>query len=145
MRIKATLVIPSKDALVGALLERFFQRALEPLPAMIDSGKTADDRVRELTDWMAAETRRTFREMPLSLELYAVAARQEKVRSFLRDSFSASFRLLAQLIRQGIERGEFRLVENTEDIAVVAGALMPGKHRQNARSDRCPHVVFQPS
>lgn len=63
--------------------------------------------------------------MPILLEFYDVAARQQSVREYLARFYEEFRANLAGLIRQGIERGEFRAVDSDE-VALTVIALTEG-------------------
>jgi AcrR family transcriptional regulator len=114
-----------KDAVITALLERVFARSRDELRALQESEGPVHERLLRLTQHVAAELRRMAHLQPIALEFYAVAARQHVVRQFLKQYFKGYREALAALIRQGIDRGEFRDVD-AEAIAVTIIALYEG-------------------
>jgi TetR/AcrR family fatty acid metabolism transcriptional regulator len=115
----------SKDALIRALLERIFawgRRGLED--ALADEG-SAGERLVELGRRMSKEVERLSVLLPIWFEFYAVAARNESVKPFVRRYFEEYRMALESVIREGIESGEFRQVDAAE-AAVAIISLFEG-------------------
>jgi TetR/AcrR family fatty acid metabolism transcriptional regulator len=119
------LYFKSKDAIIAALLRTLFAWELRGARAIVDREGTAAERLLLITHMFADELDRMVVAMPILMEFYAVAFRQSAVREHLGHMYE-EFRVpLATLVRQGIERGEFRLVE-PDDVALTWTALIEG-------------------
>jgi len=57
----------------------------------------------------------------LTLEFYAVAVRQKTVRKFLGELYARYCSELAAVVREGIDRGEFRKVDTAQTAAAITG------------------------
>lgn len=119
------LYFKSKDDLIYGLLERFYQRAMAPLPALLAVEGSASERLRLIARLAAAEAQNMLQTMSITLEFYAAAIRQETIQEFLKEYFAQSREMLADLIRQGIDDGEFRPVD-ADVVALTLGAAFEG-------------------
>lgn len=105
----------SKESLVFSMLEylfgEYFQSVITDIPKV-------EGTVAERLTFLAEELVRYSQEMadlwPVSYEIYAWALREDSVREQVKQYFDASRDILSELIRQGIERGEFRPVDPEE-------------------------------
>ncbi len=105
------LYYKSKDALIEALLRSMFTFELHGLQARLKQDESATARILWMAHAMTSLMERMSAALPVMLEFYAIAARRESVRVFFGEAlqqFSAQF---ADIIRQGIEQGEFREVD----------------------------------
>jgi AcrR family transcriptional regulator len=119
------LYYKSKDAIIAALLRTLFAWELRGARAIVDGEGSATERLLAITRMFADELDRMEVAMPIILEFYAVAFRQASVREHLGQMYE-EFRVpLATLVKQGIERGEFRSVE-PDDVALAWIALLEG-------------------
>jgi TetR/AcrR family transcriptional regulator, cholesterol catabolism regulator len=109
----------SKDRLIGALMKRFFAQELGKVRKL----QQGPGSVRERLLRYSREVEAVVKRMPraLTLEFYAVAVRQKWVRKFLGELYVRYCGELAQLIREGIERGEFRKADADQLAAAVTG------------------------
>jgi AcrR family transcriptional regulator len=109
----------SKDRLIGALMKRFFAQELEKVRLLQQGPGT----VRERLLRYSREVVEVVTHMPraLTLEFYAVAVRQKSVRRFLGDLYARYCGELAAVIREGMERREFRKVDATQTAAAITG------------------------
>lgn len=109
----------SKDRLIGALMKRFFAQELGKVRKL----QQGPGSVRERLLRYSREVEAVVKRMPraLTLEFYAVAVRQKWVRKFLGELYVRYCGELAQLIREGIERGEFCKADADQLAAAVTG------------------------
>jgi AcrR family transcriptional regulator len=109
----------SKDRLIGALMKRFFAQELGKVRKL----QQGPGSVRERLLRYSREVEAVVKRMPraLTLEFYAVAVRQKWVRKFLGELYVRYCGELAQLIREGIDRGEFRKADADQLAAAVTG------------------------
>lgn len=115
----------SKDALIRALLERIFNWGRRDLEASLTGEGSASERLVELSARMSKEVERLSVLLPVWFEFYAVAARNEAVKPFVKRYFEEYRQVLASIVREGIERGEFREVDAGE-VAVTVISLFEG-------------------
>ncbi|HVN63091.1 MAG TPA: TetR/AcrR family transcriptional regulator [Candidatus Binataceae bacterium] len=115
----------SKDELVAALVDRMCASALEKLKELVKLGGSAIDRFIAMDREMADEMRQIARLRAVMLEFYALAARDREVRSKLRSYFHDTIETIEALVRQGIERGEFRPVD-PHQTAIAVEAMYEG-------------------
>ena len=110
----------SKDRLIGALMKRFFAQELGKI-RKLQQGKGT---VRERLLRYSREVESVVKRMPraLTLELYAVAIRQKSVRKFMGELYVSYCGELAELIREGIDYGEFtKGVDSNQTAAAITG------------------------
>lgn len=136
------LYFDSKDALITALLERFFATELQDFQLLLATDAPAADRLLFLAQHLAAEVEAMSTQMSISFEFYAVAARQESVREFLRAYFHQYTDLIEALIQQGINRGEFRQTP-TREAALTLVALFEGLNLLHVVDPEAIHFQLQ--
>lgn len=115
----------SKDAIIIALLERIFAGTMKDLQALVNAEGSVSERLMLLIQHIAVEIKQMTNVLPVVYEFYAVSMRQKVVRQYLKDYYLQYRAPLAALIRQGIERGEFRQVD-PEITAITITALIEG-------------------
>ena len=118
----------SKDEIIAAILRQFFDQEMADLEAIVARKGPAGERLVQLAGHLADEMEHAFGLLPISLEFYAVAARQESVRAFLQDYYDNYQITLQELVEEGIARGEFRPVDaaaaTTTIIAAFEGLIL---------------------
>ncbi len=124
---KGTLYLyyESKDELIGALLESVFDWGMRDLKNALASGGSASERLRKLGGLMSGEIEKLYVLLPVWFEFYAVAARDEGVRRFMKSYFEEYREILAEIVLDGIQRGEFRQVD-VEEVTVTLVSLFEG-------------------
>ncbi len=129
------LYFESKEALLFAMLEylfdEYFQTAQEVMPE--DEGSVAQ-RLYGLADAFVSYSQEFSDIWPLSYEIYAWALREKAVRERVREYFDVSQEMVSAMIREGIERGEFRPVD-PEETALQIIALNEGLQQLQALHD----------
>jgi AcrR family transcriptional regulator len=101
----------SKDDLIAAILAQFFDREMAGLQSLVALDLPASERLRLLGQTIAADLAGVEELASLSLEFYALAARRAEMRHFLRDYFQQYRALLAILLQEGVDAGEFVAME----------------------------------
>jgi AcrR family transcriptional regulator len=109
----------SKDRLIGALMKRFFAQELGKIREL-QKGRGS---VRERLLRYSREVENVVKRMPraLTLEFYAVAVRQKSVRKFLGELYVTYCNELAELLREGMDRGEFVWMDTSQMSAAITG------------------------
>lgn len=120
------LYYKSKDAIIGALLTSIFNIAMRSSLTAAREDGTIRDRILEITERFAGEIDRFSRAVPVMLEFYAIAARDRTVRKYMGEIFEEYSALVARLLEQGMERGEFRRGGDAHDLAVGLIAIWEG-------------------
>jgi AcrR family transcriptional regulator len=115
----------SKDAIIAALLRRFSNLEMRGVRAVIEGSGTIGERLFAMTRVFAADLDRLALVMPVTLEFYAVAARQRSVRQFMSEMLRDFRAILTPVIEEGIASGEFRPVD-AGDVAFAIIALYEG-------------------
>ncbi len=104
----------SKEDIINAISRRLFTGELEKLEILLEAEGTVSERLMQLTGYRVAGLKRMSNLIPIIFEFYAVAVHQQWVQQFIGEYFKNFRKLLEALIQQGIDRGEFRLVNATE-------------------------------
>jgi AcrR family transcriptional regulator len=115
----------SKDEIVTAILGSLFEREFDSWRAALDTEGSSSERLIALVRHQVAELQRIPLYLPLAFEFYSRAFRSKPVRAALRSYLRQSFDILIPLIRQGVDRGEFRPVD-PEEAAIAVGSLLEG-------------------
>lgn len=110
----------SKDAIIRALLERVFISEMQNADELVEAEGRADERLRSFVHFAIQEYRRFEKLLPLAYEFIALAYRSKAVRETLVGYYQHYTGLIARVIQQGIDRGEFKPC----DPDVTALALM---------------------
>lgn len=108
----------SKDDLIAAILQQFFAQEMAEIDALLTADAPVGERLQQLAQQAVADLQAMADLMGITLEFYAVAARQESVRHTLQTYFRQYRQALAQLVQQGIDARE--LGGCTADDAAVA-------------------------
>lgn len=96
-----------KEAIIHALLQEMFDADLNGLRRVL----TAEGAVQaRLLEYVRSGLAPAAEQSPLSNELYSLATRDEAARGHLLAYLNEYQRVLAELIQQGIDRGELRPV-----------------------------------
>jgi AcrR family transcriptional regulator len=115
----------SKDAIIAAILKRFFALEQRNLAALDNPQGSATERLLQYNQEVLEKTRYLNLLMPIALEFYALAARQDDVKAFLKEYFKEYREKFSGLIRQGIAQGEFKAVD-PQEAATTLVALYEG-------------------
>ena len=104
----------SKDAIILALLDRVFVGEIAQFDKLVDAEGSASERLEQLMRTIAQEMASLKRLMPLMFEFVALAARQKSVRETLGGYYRRYHRIISEIIRQGIDSGEFGDIDADE-------------------------------
>jgi AcrR family transcriptional regulator len=115
----------SKDAIIHALVDRFFGGEIRRTERLVESEGSATERIRRFLKNIIGEIRRIELLLPLGYEFFAMAARSPSARQSLQKYYSQYIQLLAKMIQQGIDAGEFRQMDPVE-VALAISALFEG-------------------
>ncbi len=115
----------SKEDIINAILRRLFTGELENLESLLEAEGTVSERLIQLTSDRVAGMKRMSNLIPIIFEFYAVAVHQQWVQQFIGEYFKHFRELIEALIRQGVERGEFRPV-NTTEAAISLASMYEG-------------------
>lgn len=115
----------SKDDLIAALLRHIFGLGMRDLRSVLSDESSSGERLLQLSRQTSRDIKRLSILLPIWFEFYAVAARNEGVRRFVKGFFHEYRSSLAVIIREGIEQGEFRDAD-VEEVAVTLVSLFEG-------------------
>ncbi len=115
----------SKDAIIAAILKRFFILEQNHLAILKTEEVSATERLLRYNEILMGKTHYLRVLMPIAMEFYALAARQENVKAFMKDYFKEYRDILADLVSQGIAQGEFKAVD-PQEAATTMVALYEG-------------------
>jgi len=116
----------SKEAIVTAVLDQFFQSEMDELAQLLTAPLPASQKIEFMINGMvqgSADILGQYRN--IWLELYAVAAREGLFREQLLQYMHQFFDLFQTLIQEGIDNGEFQEV-SARDTAVITIAQFEG-------------------
>jgi AcrR family transcriptional regulator len=119
------LYFKSKDALIIAILERFFQGIFQLLNKRNKEPQSAIEAIDQFTDEAIRNYKRMLRLMPVAYEFLALAFRNKTVQKALSQYFKHFMEVLVPIIQRGIDSGEFRNVDPGET-AIAVGAIYEG-------------------
>jgi AcrR family transcriptional regulator len=115
----------SKDALITAIFDQFFMEQLALLDEVMAGEGTAAAKLQQLAAFTGTGMVEVATQFPSPLEFYALAAREDSLKTNLQDHFQSYRSKIGRLVAQGIAAGEFRS-QNGEDVANTIMALFEG-------------------
>jgi AcrR family transcriptional regulator len=115
----------SKDELVTAFIERLFARGLERFAEFLKTDQPFKLRMLAISRYVAADIRCVSETRNIALEYYALAARDAKIRSRVREYIETYVELYTAMIQHAIERGECRAID-ARKTAVMIEAMYEG-------------------
>jgi len=119
------LYFKSKDVLIIAILERFFQGVFKLLSDRKNNQISATEAINQFTEEAIRDYKRMLRLMPVAYEFLALAFRNKTVQKALSQYFKHFMDMLVPIIKRGIDSGEFRNVDPSET-AIALGAIYEG-------------------
>ncbi|WP_420643325.1 TetR/AcrR family transcriptional regulator [Candidatus Leptofilum sp.] len=118
----------SKDTLIAALFDQFFVGQLAMLDEVLASKGTAVAKIMQLAALSSTDVETMAAQFPSPLEFYALAAREDGLKSLLQTHFYNYQQKVSALVQQGIANGEFHAVDSEAIakafIAIFEGALL---------------------
>jgi AcrR family transcriptional regulator len=114
----------SKDEIITALMEQFYGDHLDA--AILDQPGTVAERLQALLEQIMGGIAQSMLLLPITLEFYANVPRRADMRAFFQRTFAAYRDLLAQLVQQGVARGEFAQTANPQQVAQALIGLFEG-------------------
>ncbi len=111
----------SKDAIIRALLDRVFISEMREAGDLVHMDASASERLRIFVQFAVREYKRFEKLLPLAYEFIALAYRNKTVRETLTGYFQHYVDLIAEVIQQGVDRGEFKACDpDTTALALIA-------------------------
>lgn len=126
---KATLYLyfASKDDLIVAILQSFFDQGSAELSALLAADGPAADRLAAWARGRLREIQGQAAFLSIGFEFHAVAARQDATRQVLQRYYHQYRASIAALIQQGVERGELQPTD-AQELAVAIMGVCEGLH-----------------
>jgi AcrR family transcriptional regulator len=115
----------SKDALVTAIFDQFFDEQLALLEAVIVGEGTAVIKLQQLAAFTSEGIKALTAQFPSPLEFYALASRHDSLKAHLQNHFQSYRSKIVALAAQGIADGTLRN-QDGDDVAVTIMALFEG-------------------
>ena len=116
------LYFPGKEALITALLEGHLDHSLHFMEALVGMEGTVRDRLTSYIRHESGELESMRAILPVCYEFYAAALRQEEAAAFFKSYFRRYLDLLAEIVQQGIDRGELRQADPRQTAILLAGS-----------------------
>ena len=110
---KATLYLyfASKEDLIVAILQAFFEEGFTELSALLASDRSVSNSLMVWTRQRMQEIRENAAFLSIGFEFYAVAARQQATRQVLHGYYHQYRTSIAALLQKGIEQGELYAID----------------------------------
>lgn len=115
----------SKDDLITAIFDQFFIEQLALLDEVLVGEGTAVAKLTQLANFTGAGVEALATQFPTPLEFYALAAREDGLRTLLKEQFANYQQKVTNLVEEGIANGEFRHVDSVS-VAKTVIALFEG-------------------
>jgi AcrR family transcriptional regulator len=124
---KATIYLyfNSKDELILAILREFYQQAFTSLPQISSSPQTVTERIKSSFKDVSVNMVRIGELVPITFEFISESARNNTIRDLIRQYYQMNESMLAAMIQEGIERGEFKQVD-AHHMSIILGATFEG-------------------
>ncbi|MEO8286609.1 MAG: TetR/AcrR family transcriptional regulator [Chloroflexota bacterium] len=111
----------SKDAIIDALLKRFFERDFSELRTLLHAEGPASERLLAYARHSAVEIERTAWFTSLSFDILGLLGRQSFVKQYLLQYFKRYQQELGAIVQQGIDAGEFREIDAQSSTITIIG------------------------
>ncbi len=115
----------SKDAIIRAVIDRIFIYEMRPAEALVLAEGSSSERLKIFIAFAVKEYKRFEKLLPLAYEFVAMAPRNKAIRAIVLDYFKRYTAILAEIIQQGIDSGEFKPCD-PEGIAISVIAMYEG-------------------
>lgn len=115
----------SKDEIIQAAFDQFFDFDQQGLQRLVEQPGTTRERLLNYALMMVRNVRQIFSLLPLAYQFYAAATRQSLMQNSFQRYYQSYNDLLSQLLRQGIERGELKTIDENA-VATQLTANMEG-------------------
>jgi len=115
----------SKDEIIIAILDSFFNEELGALQAMDNLEGSAKEILMRFADHTAADMQEMMPLMPILFDFYALALRQMEVQTIFGDYLRNYLDVLTPIIQRGVDHGEFRPVD-AQKTAIAMAAILEG-------------------
>lgn len=115
----------SKDEIVVAILEQLFEGEFSDLRKLFTAEGTVAERLNSFVDFTIDDIQRWLKIIPVAYEFLGLVFHQKFVKQTFQKYFRTYMELLAVLIQQGIDNGEFQAT-SAMDVAVTIGAIFEG-------------------
>ena len=115
----------SKDEIIIAILDGFFNEELGALQAMDSLEGSAKEILMGFADHMVADMEAMMPLMPILFDFYALALRQMEVQTIFGDYLRNYLDVLTPIIQRGVDHGEFRPVD-AQKTAIAMAAILEG-------------------
>lgn len=119
------LYFDSKDEIVEALLQRFFEAGFVELEQLVQGKQTVHKRLNKWSRHWAAQVQNHAALLSISFEFQAAAVRQSATRAVMQRYYRQYTAHMTRLIEQGVANGEFRPVDAGQT-AIALMALLEG-------------------
>ncbi|MBM3291940.1 TetR/AcrR family transcriptional regulator [Candidatus Bathyarchaeota archaeon] len=116
----------SKDELILTLYEKKIQSNLSQINIALPKGSSSKQKLHMFIDTAIETCKRPKEFQRMNIEFFIEASRKEKLIRKLNDRYSITKQVIENLIKEGIERGEFRDGFDPDRLAALLFALGDG-------------------
>lgn len=115
----------SKDEIIIGIIDTLLGGELDRLASLRDADGSARERMLEFVELTIADLSRILRLIPMFYEFYALSLRSKTIQKIFQRYFRSYMEIMAPILQQGIDAGEFRPVD-PEEAAIGLAALVEG-------------------
>jgi AcrR family transcriptional regulator len=115
----------SKDDLIQSLLDRLLEQELAQAETLLEMDIPAVEMLERLMDLLIEDIIRMKPLMPILFEFFSLMMRRNKVKQVLGGYYRSYLEALEPIIKAGVERGEFKIV-NSMEVAIAISATIEG-------------------
>ena len=119
------LYFEGKNDLIVALLDRVFQKEFDRIRNLINVDSTSSEKMMAITGLVIDDMKGMLGLIPILYNFLALAFRNKHVQAALKNYLHHYLDVLIPIIREGIDRGEFKDIE-PQDIAINCMAILEG-------------------
>jgi AcrR family transcriptional regulator len=115
----------SKDEIILAMMDRLFERELADLEALQHADGTAAERMSDFAEFFIRDISQFLELIPIAYEYLSLSFRDNTIQQTLSKYSRSYLELMAPIIQEGIDQGEFRQVAANE-VAIAISAIVEG-------------------
>lgn len=119
------LYFKSKDAIISAILESMITRELARARQIQQGDSSAEEKLVSMCEILVKDLKRMQPLLSLYFEFVALSLRRKKVKEVIREVFQSFMEIFIPVFEQGIETGDFRMM-NPKSAAIATASILEG-------------------